>query len=97
MVGNSPRNCGPDGQWLGFIFIWWGIVLMGSCPRTVTWNRYMNHLSVCLRNYIYSYVNTQTRDSKKGEHTYPQCDIHREEGTHVDYDIIIVIVLYNVM
>ena len=25
---------GPGGQWLGFIFIWWGIVLMGSCPRT---------------------------------------------------------------
>ena len=28
------RDCGPGGQWLGFIFIWWGIVLMGSCPRT---------------------------------------------------------------
>ena len=34
LVGNSPRDCGPGGQWLGFIFIWWGIVLMGSCPRT---------------------------------------------------------------
>ena len=33
-MGNSPRDCGPGGQWLGFIFIWWGIVLMGSCPRT---------------------------------------------------------------
>ena len=33
-MGNSPRECGPGGQWLGFIFIWWGIVLMGSCPRT---------------------------------------------------------------
>ena len=31
---NSPRDCGPGGQWLGFIFIWWGIVLMGSCLRT---------------------------------------------------------------
>ena len=31
---NSPRDCGPGGQWLGFIFIWWGIVLMGDCPRT---------------------------------------------------------------
>ena len=35
MVGNSPRDCGPGGQWLCFIFIWWGIVLMGSCPRTI--------------------------------------------------------------
>ena len=26
-MGNSPRDCGPGGQWLGFIFIWWGIVL----------------------------------------------------------------------
>ena len=33
-MGNSPRDCGPGGQWLGFIFIWWGTVLMGSCPRT---------------------------------------------------------------
>ena len=33
-MGNSPRDCGPGGQWVGFIFIWWGIVLMGSCPRT---------------------------------------------------------------
>ena len=33
-MGNSPRDCGPGGQWLGFIFIWWGIVLMGSYPRT---------------------------------------------------------------
>ena len=32
-MGNSPRDCGPGWQWLGFIFIWWGIVLMGSCPR----------------------------------------------------------------
>ena len=31
-MGNSPRDCGPGGQWLGFIFISWGIVLMGSCP-----------------------------------------------------------------
>ena len=30
-MGNSPRDCGPGGQWLGFIFIWWEIVLMGSC------------------------------------------------------------------
>ena len=35
LVGNSPKDCGPGGQWLGFIFIWWGIVLMGSCPRTL--------------------------------------------------------------
>ena len=34
-MGNSPRDCGPGGQWLGFIFIWWGIVLMGNCPRPV--------------------------------------------------------------
>ena len=33
-MGNSPRDCGPGGQWLGFLFIWWGFVLMGSCPRT---------------------------------------------------------------
>ena len=33
-MGNSPGDCGPGGQWLGFIFIWWGIVLMESCPRT---------------------------------------------------------------
>ena len=36
-MGNSPRDCGPGGQWLGFIFSvvvvlvgelsWWGIVL----------------------------------------------------------------------
>ena len=35
-MGNSPGDCGPGGQWLGFIFIWWGIVVMGSCPRTKT-------------------------------------------------------------
>ena len=33
-MGNSPKDWGPGLQWLGFIFIWWGIVLMGSCPRT---------------------------------------------------------------
>ena len=33
-MGNSPRDCGPGGQWLGCTFICWGIVLMGSCPRT---------------------------------------------------------------
>ena len=33
-MGNSPRDCDPGGQRLGFIFIWWGIVLKGSCPRT---------------------------------------------------------------
>ena len=27
LVGNSPRDSGPGGQWLGFIFIWWRIVL----------------------------------------------------------------------
>ena len=32
MWNYSPRDCGPGGQWLGFIFIWWGIVLIGSCP-----------------------------------------------------------------
>ena len=39
-MGNSPRDCGPGGQWLGFIFIWWGIVLMGSCPRTIYYYYY---------------------------------------------------------
>ena len=34
-MGNSLRDRGPGEQWLGFIFIWWGIVLMGSCPRTI--------------------------------------------------------------
>ena len=34
-----PRDCGPGGQWLGFIFIWWGIVLVGSCPRTRSMRR----------------------------------------------------------
>ena len=34
-MGNSPRDYGPGGKWLGFIFIWWGIILMGSCPRTL--------------------------------------------------------------
>ena len=29
-MGNSLRDCGHGGQWLGFIFIWWGIVLMGE-------------------------------------------------------------------
>ena len=33
-MGNSPRDCGPGGQLLGFNFIWSGIVLMGSCSRT---------------------------------------------------------------
>ena len=40
-MGNSPRDCGPGGQWLGFIFIWWGIVLMGSCPRTAIFGKYL--------------------------------------------------------
>ena len=29
-MGISPRDHGPAGQWLGFIFIWWGIVLGGK-------------------------------------------------------------------
>ena len=29
-MGNSSRDLGPGGQWLGFIFIWWGIVLSGE-------------------------------------------------------------------
>ena len=29
-MGNSPRDCSPGGQWLGFIFIWWGVVLEPS-------------------------------------------------------------------
>ena len=29
-MGNSPRDCGPGGQLLGFSFIWWGIVLGGE-------------------------------------------------------------------
>ena len=40
-MGNSPRDCGPGGQWLGFIFILWRIVLMGSCPRTVWRNMHV--------------------------------------------------------
>ena len=41
-MGNSPRDGIPGGQWLGFIFIRWGIVLggglslVGSCPRTLS-------------------------------------------------------------
>ena len=27
LVGNSPNDHGPVGQWLGYIFIQWGIVL----------------------------------------------------------------------
>ena len=30
LVGNSPRDRGPGGQWLGFILIQWGIVLGGE-------------------------------------------------------------------
>ena len=26
-MANSPRDCGPGGQWLSFFFILWGIVL----------------------------------------------------------------------
>ena len=45
-MGNSPRDCGPGGQWLGFMFIWWGIVLMGSCPRTdILYNLYKRPLA----------------------------------------------------
>ena len=29
-MGKSPRDRGPVGQWLGFIFVWWGIVLGGE-------------------------------------------------------------------
>ena len=29
-MGNTPRDCGPGGQWLAFIFIWWGIALGGE-------------------------------------------------------------------
>ena len=25
-MGSGPRDCGPGGQYLGFIFIRWGIV-----------------------------------------------------------------------
>ena len=28
-MGNSPRDCGPGGQWLGFIFIWWELSSWG--------------------------------------------------------------------
>ena len=40
-MGNTPRDYGPGGQCLGFIFICWGLFLsggelslVGSCPRT---------------------------------------------------------------
>ena len=29
-MGNSPKDHGPGGQWLGFIFTRWGIVLGGE-------------------------------------------------------------------
>ena len=35
-MGNSPRDCGPGGQWLGFIFIWWGIVPNLKSPSNLT-------------------------------------------------------------
>ena len=47
-MGNSPKDCGPAGQWLGFIFIWWGIVLMGSCPRTM----FQRSVGSCKNYYI---------------------------------------------
>ena len=53
-MGNSPRDCGPGGQWLGFIFIWWGIVLMGSCPRTylvVQWNLVIKRSDITKPSY----------------------------------------------
>ena len=49
LVGNSPRDCGPGGQWLGFIFIWWGIVLMGSCLEPyVTCINFFWSVDICL-------------------------------------------------
>ena len=30
IVGSSPRDCGPGGQYLWFIFIRWGIVHGGD-------------------------------------------------------------------
>ena len=29
-MGNSPRDCGPGGQWLSFI-----VYLVGNCPHGV--------------------------------------------------------------
>ena len=31
-MGNSPRDCGPGGQWLGFIFYLVGNCLHGELP-----------------------------------------------------------------
>ena len=34
LVGSCPRDCGTDGQLLGFVFMQWGFFfLVGSCPR----------------------------------------------------------------
>ena len=55
-MGNSPRDCGPGGQWLGFIFIWWGIVLMGSCLRTPVTTRFEDDLKLELvLNYPFNW------------------------------------------
>ena len=33
LVGSSPRDSGPGGQKVGFIFNRWRVVLVGSSPR----------------------------------------------------------------
>ena len=34
-MGNTPRDRGPSGQWLGFILSGGELSLVGSCPRTL--------------------------------------------------------------
>ena len=33
LVGSCPRDRGPDGQWLDFILIWWGIFPSGELSQ----------------------------------------------------------------
>ena len=33
-MGNSPRDRGPGGKWLGFILSVGELSMVGSCPRT---------------------------------------------------------------
>ena len=40
---NSPRDCGPGGQWLCFIFIWWGIVLE-PCGHTLNASQFVIYI-----------------------------------------------------
>ena len=29
-MGSGPRDCGPSGQQLGFIFTWWRVITSGE-------------------------------------------------------------------